>query len=59
MHCGLTEDTDMSTAHPVDCTIRKLSLSVLWSFENDKIASGRHLAADQDALDAFFTTFPS
>jgi uncharacterized protein len=34
-------------------------LSVLWSFENDKIASGRHLAADQDALDAFFTTFPS
>jgi ketosteroid isomerase-like protein len=34
-------------------------LSVLWSFENGKIASGRHLAADQGALDAFFTTFLS
>ena len=32
-------------------------LSVLWSFENGKIASGRHLAADQRALDAFFMTF--
>jgi uncharacterized protein len=31
-------------------------LCVLWSFENGKIASGKHLAADQDALDAFFTT---
>jgi ketosteroid isomerase-like protein len=30
-------------------------LCVLWSFANGKIASGRHLAADQDALDAFFT----
>jgi ketosteroid isomerase-like protein len=31
-------------------------LCVLWSFENGKIVSGRHLTADQDALDAFFTT---
>jgi uncharacterized protein len=31
-------------------------LCVLWSFENGKIVSGRHLAADQDALDMFFTT---
>jgi ketosteroid isomerase-like protein len=30
-------------------------LCVLWSFANGKIASGRHLVADQDALDAFFT----
>jgi hypothetical protein len=30
----------------------------LWSFEHGKIASGRHLAADQEALDAFFTTLP-
>jgi uncharacterized protein len=33
-------------------------LCVLWRFENGKIVSGRHVAADQDALDAFFTTFP-
>ena len=31
---------------------------VLWGFENGKIASGRHLAADQETLDAFFATFP-
>jgi ketosteroid isomerase-like protein len=31
-------------------------LCVLWSFADGKIASGRHLAADQDALDAFYTT---
>jgi uncharacterized protein len=31
-------------------------LCVLWSFANGKIASGMHLAADQDALDAFYTT---
>jgi len=31
-------------------------LCVLWGFEEGKIASGRHLTADQDALDAFFTT---
>jgi ketosteroid isomerase-like protein len=31
-------------------------LCVLWEFENGKIASGRHLAADQEALDAFYTT---
>ena len=30
-------------------------LCVLWSFANGKIASGRHLAADQEALDSFFT----
>ena len=29
-------------------------LCVLWSFADGKIVSGRHLAADQDALDAFF-----
>jgi uncharacterized protein len=31
-------------------------LCVLWSFADGKIASGRHLAADQDALDAFYAT---
>src|SRR2546423_736313 len=31
-------------------------LCVLWSFADGKIMSGRHLAADQDALDAFFTS---
>jgi ketosteroid isomerase-like protein len=31
-------------------------LCVLWSFANCKIVSGQHLAADQDALDAFYTT---
>ena len=31
-------------------------LCVLWSFANGKIASGQHLAADQDALDTFYTT---
>ncbi len=31
-------------------------LCVLWSFAGGKIASGQHLAADQDALDAFYTT---
>ncbi len=30
-------------------------LCVLWSFANGKIVSGQHLAADQDALDAFYT----
>ncbi|HJZ45774.1 MAG TPA: nuclear transport factor 2 family protein [Roseiflexaceae bacterium] len=30
-------------------------LCVLWRFEHGKIVSGRHLAADQDGLDAFFT----
>ena len=30
-------------------------LCVLWSFADGKIASGQHLAADQDALDAFYT----
>ena len=30
-------------------------LCVLWSFAAGKIVSGRHLTADQDALDAFFT----
>ncbi len=30
-------------------------LCVLWSFADGKIVSGRHLVADQDALDAFFT----
>ena len=30
-------------------------MCVLWIFENGKIASGRHLAADQDALDAFYS----
>src|SRR5690349_2947167 len=29
-------------------------LCVLWSFADGKIASGRHLVADQDALDAFY-----
>jgi uncharacterized protein len=33
-------------------------MCVLWGFENGKIASGRHLAADQDALDAFYTALP-
>ena len=28
---------------------------VLWKFENGKIAEGRHLAADQYAVDQFFT----
>jgi ketosteroid isomerase-like protein len=28
---------------------------VLWKFENGKIASGRHFAADQYAVDEFFT----
>jgi ketosteroid isomerase-like protein len=28
----------------------------LWRFANGKIASGRHLTADQDALDAFYAT---
>ena len=31
-------------------------LCVLWSFADGKIASGQHLAADQDALDAFYTS---
>jgi uncharacterized protein len=31
-------------------------LCVLWSFANGKIVSGRHLVADQDALDAFYTS---
>ena len=30
-------------------------LCVLWSFAGGKIVSGQHLAADQDALDAFYT----
>lgn len=30
-------------------------LCVVWGFDDGKIASGRHLAADQDALDVFFT----
>ena len=30
-------------------------MCVLWSFANGKIASGQHLAADQDALDAFYS----
>jgi len=30
-------------------------LCVLWSFAEGKIVSGQHLAADQDALDAFYT----
>ena len=30
-------------------------MCVLWEFENGKIVSGRHLIADQDALDAFYT----
>jgi uncharacterized protein len=30
-------------------------LCVLWSFAEGKIASGQHLVADQDALDAFYT----
>ena len=29
-------------------------MCVLWGFENGKIVSGRHLIADQDALDAFY-----
>jgi uncharacterized protein len=29
-------------------------LCVLWSFADGKITSGRHLAADQDELDAFY-----
>ncbi len=33
-------------------------LCVLWSFANGKIASGQHLAADQDALDAFYAALP-
>jgi ketosteroid isomerase-like protein len=32
-----------------------LQMCVLWSFEHGKIAAGRHLIADQDALDAFYT----
>ena len=32
-------------------------LCVLWSFADGKIASGRHLVADQDALDAFYTAW--
>ncbi len=28
---------------------------VLWKFENGKITEGRHLAADQHAVDRFFT----
>ena len=31
-------------------------LCVLWGFADGKIVSGRHLIADQDGLDAFFTT---
>ncbi len=31
-------------------------LCVLWTFESGKIVSGRHLAADQEALDAFYAT---
>lgn len=34
-------------------------LCVLWSFANGKIVSGRHLVADQDALDAFYASPPS
>lgn len=30
-------------------------MCVLWNFEHGKIASGRHLAADQDALDVFYS----
>src|SRR3954465_15709585 len=30
-------------------------LCVLWGFVDGKIVSGQHLAADQDALDAFYT----
>jgi len=29
-------------------------LCVLWEFEHGMIVSGRHLVADQDALDTFF-----
>jgi uncharacterized protein len=29
-------------------------MCVLWSFENGKIAAGKHMTADQDAFDAFF-----
>ena len=29
---------------------------VLWKFEDGKITEGRHLAADQRAVDSFFTT---
>jgi ketosteroid isomerase-like protein len=32
-------------------------LCVVWSFAGGKIASGQHLAANQDALDAFYTAF--
>ena len=31
-------------------------LCVLWGFADGKIVSGRHLAADQDALDTFYAT---
>src|SRR5690242_8553880 len=31
-------------------------MCVLWSFADGKIASGRHLVADQDALDPFYTS---
>ncbi len=31
-------------------------LCVLWSFANGKIASGQHMAADQDALNACYAT---
>jgi len=31
-------------------------MCVLWSFADSKLTSGRHLAADQDALDAFYIT---
>jgi ketosteroid isomerase-like protein len=31
-------------------------LCVLWRFGGGKIVSGQHLAADQDALDAFYTS---
>jgi uncharacterized protein len=31
-------------------------LCVLWGFEQGQIVSGRHLTAEQDALDAFFAT---
>ena len=34
-------------------------MCVLWGFENGKIVSGRHLIADQDALDAFYAAVPS
>ena len=50
----LTECQHISTNRPGGPNLDH-QWCVLWTFENGKISEGRHLAADQYAVDAFFT----